>query len=590
MKFTYSNGDKPLDGFTIKRGLGRGGFGEVYFALSDVGKEVALKKVDFMDGDRGDNLILNISHPNLVLLYDIKHTDNDDESWIIMEYMSGNSLRDVLTKHPAGLSMDEAAAWFFSIASGVHRLHDHGYVHRDLKPGNVFFSEGHVKVGDYGLSKLISHSQQYNNTRTIGTCRYMAPEIGRGNYGRQIDIYALGIILYELLIGDIPFDGESDAEILTKHLTQQPDLSKVPDNFRVAIERALKKDPEKRYQTVVEMMMDVPVPNYQLASGIQRPQLPDEYVNQSEKQPKAVSSPTTTPELPNSSEPVIVQPEPELTPAPPTLAPDIPTLSNVPVRGPAPVIPVQPVQPTHRYIPPIPPSKMKWTDVAMMDLREKNRSQRFTELTSSMIRAVVGAAASTTLIFSLYFPNQSLTTVESTQWFIWLLSVIMLNSWVVLSVGKLWEGSADEDSTKRLVMFGVGAGLGILQLAIGNFLQLDFSELHSKNSYWPWVLEQWRFSAGEQPSYVHYALFTGLLFGICRWWRHATPARNSRYDLLAAIMFAMVAWFLPVSPQPLMPGVVAFTTLVVQFSSPNYSAIERKGFQIRANSWWQYGR
>ena len=235
-----------------------------------------------MDADRGDNLVLNINHQNLVMLYDIKHIDEHDESWIIMEYMSGNSLRDVLTKNPGGLSIDEAAAWFFSIASGIHRLHDNGYVHRDLKPGNVFFGEGHVKVGDYGLSKLISHSQQHNNTRTIGTCRYMAPEIGRGNYGRQIDIYALGIILYELLIGDIPFDGESDAEILTKHLTERPDLSKVPEAFRSAIERALEKDPTKRYQTVVEMMLDVPIPNYPLTQGIHRPQFPAEYLNHPE--------------------------------------------------------------------------------------------------------------------------------------------------------------------------------------------------------------------------------------------------------------------------------------------------------------------
>ena len=586
MKFTYSNGDTPLDGYTIKRGLGRGGFGEVYFALSDVGKEVALKKVDFMDADRGDNLILNINHPNLVLLYDIKHTD-EHESWIIMEYMSGNCLRDVLTKHPEGLSIDDAAAWFFSIASGVHRLHDNGYVHRDLKPGNVFFSEGHVKVGDYGLSKLISYSQQYNNTRTIGTCRYMAPEIGRGNYGRQIDIYALGIILYELLIGDSPFDGESDAEILTKHLTQQPDLSKVPDTFRSAIKKALEKDPEKRYQTVVEMMLDVPAPNYQLTSGIHRPQLPEKYINQSEGKQPADSPPSTTAEQDasnptNSIENTLTNPT-----TTPLTGSYIPTLTNVPLRDP---VPVTPASKSVQYTPPLPDrvSKLKWTDIAIIDLQTKDRSQRFSELTSSMIRAVIGAAASTTLIFGVYLTNQNLTIVQTTQWFIWLISVIMLSSWAVLIAGKLWEASAGEESTKRLVMFSVGAGLGALQLAIGNFLQLDFSDLHSKNSYWPWVLEQWKFSAGGQPSYIHFAVFTGLLFGGCRWWLHATPARNSRYDLLAAMMFAMVAWFLPVAPQPLMPGIVVFTTLVIQFSTPNYSVAERKEFEVRANTWWQH--
>lgn len=594
MKFTYSTGDTPLDGYTIKRGLGRGGFGEVYFAVSDVGKEVALKKVDFMDADRGDNLILNINHSNLVLLYDIKHTADQDESWIIMEYMSGSSLRDVLTRHPEGLSIDEAAAWFFSIASGVHRLHDHGYVHRDLKPGNVFFSEGHVKVGDYGLSKLISHSQQHNNTRAIGTCRYMAPEIGRGNYGRQIDIYALGIILYELLIGENPFDGESDAEILTKHLTQQPDLSRVPSDFRPAIQRALEKDPDKRYQSVMEMMFDVPMPDYQSTSGIQRPQFPDEFLNQSERKQNHNPSNSTDAQASPSSDLTSVQ-IPQAIPSqqptivnPPTIAP-IPTLEDVPVRNSAPVITTP--QTTPPYIPPVASgtTKVKWTDVAMNDLKTKDRSQRFSEVTSSLIRAVVGAAASTTLIFAVYLTNQNLTTVQTTQWFIWLMSVIMLSSWTVLITGKLWESSSDEEGTKRLVMFGVGAGLGALHLAIGNFLHLDFNELHSENSYWPWVIEQWHFTSGGQPSYVHFAVFNGLLFSLCRWWLHATPARNSRYDVLAAMMFAMVAWFLPVAPQPLMPAVVAFTTLVVQFSSPSFSAAERKEFEFRANTWWQHG-
>ncbi len=588
MKFTYSTGDTPLDGFTIKRGLGRGGFGEVYFAVSDAGREVALKKVDFMDSDRGDSLVLNINHQNLVLLYDIKHVEEHDESWIIMEYMSGNSLRDVLTKNPEGLSIDEAAAWFFSIASGVHRLHDNGYVHRDLKPGNVFFGEGHVKVGDYGLSKLISHSQQHNNTRTIGTCRYMAPEIGRGNYGRQIDIYALGIILYELLTGDIPFDGESDAEILTKHLTQRPNLSNIPETFRSAIERALEKDPEKRYQTVVEMMLDVPTPNYPLTQGIHRPQFPNEYLNHSDLA-RHIDSSQTPSRKTNATD------AEETAPAGTSILPSktqsfVPTLTNVPVLGGAPVI-REPSPPPPRYVSAVPavPKSMKWTDVAILEMRTKDRSQRLSELTSSMVRAVVGAAASSTLIFGVYLTNQNLTTVQTTQWYIWIMSVIMLSSWMVLVTGKLWEASSDDEHSKRLVMFGVGTGLGALQLAIGNFLHLDFNDLHSGNSYWPWVLEQWQFTSEGRPSYVHYAVFTGLLFGFCRWWLHATPARNARYDLLAAMIFAMVAWFLPVAPQPLMPAVVAFTTLVIQFSSPNFSAVERKGFEAQANSWWQHG-
>ena len=426
----------------------------------------------------------------------------------------------------------------------------------------------------------------------------MAPEIGRGNYGRQIDIYALGIILYELLIGEIPFDGESDAEILTKHLTQQPDLSRVPSNYRPAIQRALEKDPEKRYQTVIEMMLDVPLPDYQSTSGIQRPQFPDEFLIQSEQRLDDSLIPSTVGQEPPSSDstsdliPQAIATQQPIKVNPPT-SNRIPVLEEVPVRESVPVI----TTPLPRgYVPPVVTgtTKVTWMDIAMNDLKQKDRSQRFSELTSSLIRAVVGAAASTTLIFGVYLKNieltnQRLTTVQTTQWFIWLMSVIVLSSWTVLITGKFWESSSDEEGTKRLVMFGAGVGLGALHLAIGNFLHLDFNELHSENSYWPWVIEQWHFTTGGQPSYVHFAIFNGLLLSLCRWWLHATPARNSRYDVLAAMMFAMVAWFLPVAPQPLMPAVVAFTALVVQFSSPNFSAAERKEFEVRANTWWQHG-
>ena len=98
-------------------------------------------------------------------------------------------------------------------------LHDHGIVHRDLKPGNVFSDEGIVKVGDYGLSKFISCSRRSGQTESVGTVHYMAPEIANGRYGKEIDIYALGVILYEMLTGRVPFDGESVGEVLMKHLT-----------------------------------------------------------------------------------------------------------------------------------------------------------------------------------------------------------------------------------------------------------------------------------------------------------------------------------------------------------------------------------
>ena len=255
LKFLYASGSRPLDGYTIKRGIGRGGFGEVYFAASDAGKEVALKHVERnLEVElRGVGQCLNLKHVNLVDLYDIRY-DDQGEAWVVMEYVAGSSLKEVIDRNPNGLPREEVEAWFRGIAEGVAYLHDHGIVHRDLKPGNIFDGAGVVKIGDYGLSKFISCSRRSGQTESVGTFHYMAPEIGKGVYGKEIDIYALGIILFEMLTGHVPFEGESSQEIIMKHLTADPDLSGVPQPYRTVIARSLQKDPEKRYRSVAEMI------------------------------------------------------------------------------------------------------------------------------------------------------------------------------------------------------------------------------------------------------------------------------------------------------------------------------------------------
>jgi hypothetical protein len=258
MRFLYTTGQRPLDGYTVKRGIGKGGFGEVYYALSDGGKEVALKLIrSNLDVElRGISQCLNLKHPNLVNLYDLR-TDAQGSHWVIMEYVSGESLHGILARHPQGVSADLAREWFLGLAGAVSYLHDHGIVHRDLKPGNIFIEQGMIKVGDYGLCKFIGGSQRGGQTQSVGTVHYMAPEISSGNYNRQVDIYAAGVMLYEMLTGEVPFDGESAAEILMKHLTSPPDLSKVPSPFVPILDKALSKNPALRYRTMAEMTRDL---------------------------------------------------------------------------------------------------------------------------------------------------------------------------------------------------------------------------------------------------------------------------------------------------------------------------------------------
>lgn len=265
-RFQYSMGDRPLEGYTIKRGLGRGGFGEVYFATSDAGKEVALKLIRRnLDIElRGVRHCLNLKHTNLIGLYDIR-TDEVGDEWVVMEYVSGVSLDQVIDQNPDGLPPEEALAWIRGIAAGVSHLHENGIVHRDLKPGNLFLEGNHkvldggiVKIGDYGLSKFIACSRRSGQTESVGTVHYMAPEISGGRYGREIDTYALGIILYEMLTGHVPFEGESVGEVLMKHLTAEPDLSRVEEPYRSIIARALAKDPEARLKSAEELISLLP--------------------------------------------------------------------------------------------------------------------------------------------------------------------------------------------------------------------------------------------------------------------------------------------------------------------------------------------
>src|SRR3954470_458620 len=241
-QFQYKHGDRPLEGFTIQRAAGRGGFGEVYYALSDGGREVALKAVTGYEQIelRGISQCMNLKNPHLVSIHDVKYNDQG-RPFVVMEFVSGPNLRQILDESPGGLGAQKSAFFLREIGKGLTYLHDCGIVHRDLKPANVFYENGYVKIGDYGLSKAISASHRSGQTLTVGTVHYMAPEVGGGRYDRSIDIYALGVLLYEMLKGHPPFYGATAAEILMKHLGTAVDVSGVPEPFAGVVLKAMAK-------------------------------------------------------------------------------------------------------------------------------------------------------------------------------------------------------------------------------------------------------------------------------------------------------------------------------------------------------------
>ena len=257
MKFTFQPESRPLAGYTLKRGIARGGFGEVYYALSDAGKEVAVKLLQHnLDVElRGVQQCLNLRHPNLVAIHDVK-TDAEGDHWVVMEYIAGQTLEQALQTQKGPMPVDQIERWLVGLAGGLSYLHDRGIVHRDVKPGNIFWDQGSIKLGDVGLSKFMTPSRRSAHTESVGTVYYMAPEVTYGKYGYEVDIYSVGVMLYEMLSGQLPFDGQSTGEILMKHLSEPPNLNIISAPFRPMLAAALEKDPKKRTGSMAKLLND----------------------------------------------------------------------------------------------------------------------------------------------------------------------------------------------------------------------------------------------------------------------------------------------------------------------------------------------
>jgi serine/threonine-protein kinase len=262
--------------YEVKQKLGEGGMGAVYLAVHpNIGKRVALKVLHPEFSSNEDVIgrffteakaVNDIQHPNIVDIIDYGEMPpiagiGQKVVYFIMEFLAGDSLAKVIHDQ-APISPERAQMIAIQVADALGASHRHGIVHRDLKPDNVMISQRRdgrdfVKVLDFGIAKLTGDHQGSRRTRTgivMGTPAYMSPEQceGRGNVDPRTDIYALGILLYEMLAGQVPFRGEGYGEVLVQHMTQVPRRPStirgvLPPHLEAVCMRALEKRPSDRF-------------------------------------------------------------------------------------------------------------------------------------------------------------------------------------------------------------------------------------------------------------------------------------------------------------------------------------------------------
>lgn len=626
MRFTYKSGSSPLDGYTIKRGVGAGGFGEVYYATTESGKEVALKHIqrNLEIEMRGAKHCLNLKHPHLVSLYDIRY-DKDGEGWIVMEFVHGDSLQDIVERHPNGMPQAVALSWFKAIASAVNYLHDHGIVHRDLKPGNIFNDQGTVKIGDYGLSKFISVSRRSGQTESVGTFHYMAPEIGKGRYGREIDVYALGIILFEMLTGRVPFEGESSQEIIMKHLTASPDLGNLAEPYRSVVSKALEKDPDKRTSSAEEMLEQLGlkenvgyVSTIDTARPVNTTSQTPAAAPQSEVKAKIgyVEAPAAKGALDdepiaqavtgmadrfrdwwnhnNTSMPVkvvvlaaiafgivtnlhFIVPLAFVSGAVYMAYLLIRLLVNTTLdETPGGIAAPDKKGSSGRYHPEAMRRKHRAAEDAVWHPKRKDREraaiadrparEKIRELLGSLIASGVSAILVSFVLLAISvgesaFTKTAILTIGPA--YVFFTGLTILASWAVLIASKAWEDRGGDQARRRIIMMMIGVSLGIAAWFGSMFVFTGSSGALDMQTPW--------FAMGQQSSIGALMMFFGLAFLVPRWWKLADPLRSNWLSIWNTGLFVVWASILTAFWPFLQPWAIMLVGSVaatVQLSAP----------------------
>lgn len=258
------------DRYEIIELIGSGGMANVYKALCHrlnrydavkIMRDETAANTELRRRFRAESqAVAMLSHPNIVSVYDVSH--NDDVEYIVMELIDGITLKQYLQKKSV-LDPSEVLDFTIQTAKALEHAHSKGIIHRDIKPQNIMLlKDGMIKVADFGIASL-ENTVEENNGETVGSVHYIAPEQARGEApDARSDIYSLGIVMYEMLTGRLPYVGNSDVEVAVKHMNTDPVTPRdivpsIPEELEHICLKAMNSNIDERYQTASEMLADL---------------------------------------------------------------------------------------------------------------------------------------------------------------------------------------------------------------------------------------------------------------------------------------------------------------------------------------------